>query len=45
MLLSIAWQHDMAVIPGFCPYMFLPTAPFYHKMHGFVARLTGSCPK
>ena len=38
-------EHGMAVVPGYCPYMFLPRAPFFHKMHGFVARLTGQCPK
>ncbi len=38
-------EHGMAVIPGFCPYMFQPRSPFFHKMHGFVARLTGQCPR
>lgn len=38
-------EHGMAVVPGYCPYMFLPSSPWFHKMHGFVARLTGQCPK
>jgi uncharacterized protein len=38
-------EHGMAVVPGYCPYMFLPRAPFFHKMHGFVARMIGQCPK
>lgn len=38
-------EHGIAVVPGYCPYMFLPRAPFFHKMHGFVARMIGQCPK
>lgn len=38
-------EHGMGVIPGYCPYMFQPRAPFFHKIHGFVARVTGQCPK
>jgi acyl-CoA synthetase (NDP forming) len=38
-------QHDIAVIPGFCPYMFMPSSPFPHKLHGFVARLSGGYPR
>lgn len=38
-------EHGMTVIPGYCPYMFQPRAPFFHKIHGFVARLTGQCPR
>lgn len=38
-------EKGIAVIPGYCPYMFLPRAPFFHKMHGFVARLIGQCPR
>ncbi len=38
-------EQGIAVIPGYCPYMFQPRAPFFHKIHGFVARLTGQCPK
>ncbi len=37
-------QQGMTVIPGFCPYMFLPGTPFFHRMHTFVMRLTGSLP-
>lgn len=38
-------EHGMAVIPGYCPYMFQPRSPFFHKIHGFVARVTGQCPR
>jgi predicted CoA-binding protein len=38
-------QHGIEVIPGFCPYMFMSKSPFFHKLHGFVARMTGSAPR
>jgi uncharacterized protein len=38
-------QNGIAVIPGYCPYMFAQQSPFFHKIHGFVARLTGHCPR
>ena len=38
-------ERGIAVIPGYCPYMFLPRAPFFHKIHGWVARMTGQCPR
>jgi predicted CoA-binding protein len=38
-------ERGIAVIPGFCPYMFLPRAPFYHSIHGFFARLAGLAPR
>jgi predicted CoA-binding protein len=38
-------DHGIAVIPGFCPYMFLPRAAFYHRLHGFFARLAGAGPR
>jgi uncharacterized protein len=38
-------EHGIAVIPGYCPYMYLQGAPFYHGIHGFVARLAGMAPR
>ncbi|HEY1239376.1 MAG TPA: CoA-binding protein [Bryobacteraceae bacterium] len=32
------------VIPGECPFMFLPDAGFPHGVHGFVRRITGRYP-
>jgi uncharacterized protein len=34
----------IAVVPGECPYMFLPANGF-HKIHGFVRWITGSLPR
>ncbi len=33
------------VVAGHCPYMFLPGTPFFHGLHGFVKKLTGSYPR
>ncbi len=33
------------VVAGHCPYMFLPDTPFFHGIHGFVKKLTGSYPR
>ena len=32
------------VVPGYCPYMFLPHPGFFHKAHGFAMKMTGSYP-
>ena len=34
----------ITVIPGECPLMFLPDAAWFHRLHGFVKRITGSYP-
>jgi predicted CoA-binding protein len=36
--------HNIAVIPGECPYMFLEHAGFIHSCHGLIRRLTGRYP-
>jgi predicted CoA-binding protein len=33
------------VVAGFCPYMFLPGTPFFHGMHAFAKKVTGSYPR
>jgi len=32
------------VIPGECPFMFLPGGAWYHRFHGFVRKITGTYP-
>ena len=32
-------DHGIDVIPGECPFMFLPGAAWYHRLHGFFHRL------
>ena len=38
-------EHGIQVIPGQCPFMFLPQAGGIHKFHGFIRKITGSYPK
>lgn len=38
-------EHGIQVIPGQCPFMFLPAAGGIHKFHGLVRRIFGSYPK
>ena len=33
------------VVVGFCPYMFLPGTPFFHGLHAFGKKVTGSYPR
>ena len=37
-------QHGIQVVPGECPFMFLPGNGF-HSIHGVVRKLTGRFPK
>ncbi len=32
-------QHGMRLVAGYCPYMFLPKASFFHRFHGFFRKL------
>jgi predicted CoA-binding protein len=34
----------ISVIPGECPFMFLPGEPWFHRFHGFVRKITGHYP-
>ncbi len=38
-------EHGVSVVAGECPYMFLPGAPWFHKVHGFISKITGTYPK
>ncbi len=37
-------EHGIAVVPGECPYMFLVGEPWFHRLHGFVRKITGAYP-
>jgi hypothetical protein len=37
-------ERGIAVVPGECPYMFLPHAGL-HRVHGFIRRISGSYPR
>ena len=37
-------EHQIAVIPGECPYMFLPGRGGIHSVHAFIRKLCGKYP-
>ena len=37
-------EHGVHVVPGECPYMFLSKTAWYHRIHGFVRKITGHYP-
>lgn len=37
-LRALCRTHGIRPIIGFCPYMFLPQAGWFHRVHGFIAR-------
>lgn len=43
--IDLCESHSISVIPGYCPFMFLPATQWLHRVHGFFMRLTGSYPK
>jgi predicted CoA-binding protein len=38
---AAAREHGMEVVDGACPFMFLPGASLFHRVHGFFHRLGG----
>ncbi|HKU20805.1 MAG TPA: CoA-binding protein [Terriglobales bacterium] len=32
------------VVEGYCPFMFLPATPFFHRLHGFLWKVMGRYP-
>jgi len=38
-------EHGIQVVPGQCPFMFLPGIRGVHKFHGFVRKIIGRFPK
>jgi predicted CoA-binding protein len=37
-------SHGIPVIPGECPFMYLPGGAWYHRFHGLVKKIAGSYP-
>jgi predicted CoA-binding protein len=35
----------ISVIPGECPFMFLPEGAWFHRFHGLIRRVAGSYPR
>jgi uncharacterized protein len=38
-------DHDIQVVPGQCPFMFLPDTAAFHRFHGFIHKITGRYPR
>jgi predicted CoA-binding protein len=41
---ALCQEHEIELVEGQCPYMFLPGTPFFHGMHGFFRKLSGGYP-
>ena len=37
-------KNGIRVVAGYCHYMFLPATPWFHRLHGFVMKITRSYP-
>lgn len=43
--LRVCEDYGIGVVPGYCPYMFMPVTAFFHRLHGFALKLTGNYPR
>lgn len=43
--IAFCQEHGIQVVPGECPFMFLPDAGGIHRFHGFFRKLTGRFPR
>lgn len=43
--LAFCQERGMQVVPGQCPYMFLPDVAGVHRLHGFVRKIMGRYPR
>lgn len=37
--------HNMSLVAGECPFMFLPETSWFHRFHGFCRKVTGKYPR
>jgi predicted CoA-binding protein len=37
-------KNGIRLVEGYCPFMFLPATPFFHRVHGFLLKLLGGYP-
>ena len=42
---ALCQEHGIQVVPGQCPFMFLPNASGVHKFHGFIRKIFGTFPR
>jgi uncharacterized protein len=43
--IAFCQEQGMQVVPGQCPYMFLPDAAGVHRFHGFIRKIMGRYPR
>jgi uncharacterized protein len=43
--LAFCQERGIQVVPGQCPFMFLPDAAGFHRFHGFIRKITGQYPR
>lgn len=43
--IEVCREQGIRVIPGECPFMFLPQSGGIHNLHGFIRRVTGRFPR
>ncbi len=43
--IAFCQEQGMRVVPGQCPFMFLPDTAGVHRFHGFVRKITGRYPR
>lgn len=41
---AFCYAEGMHLVEGYCPFMFFPHAPLFHRVHGFFLKLTGRYP-
>jgi len=42
---QFCWERGIELVPGECPFMFLPETAGFHRFHGFVRKITGRYPR
>ncbi|MBI4417446.1 MAG: CoA-binding protein [Ignavibacteriales bacterium] len=44
-VLAVCKEYGIEVIPGYCPFMFMQKAGWFHRLHGSVMKFVGMYPK
>jgi len=43
--LRVSEEHGIALVPGYCPFMFMPASAFFHRLHGGLLKVFGKYPR
>jgi len=44
-VLKFCTENNIDVVPGYCPFMFMPESSVFHHFHGFLFKMVGKYPK